>query len=363
VWETIEANDITITPEEGDKVTNEWLLQKVGARVYNTTTGATLRYPTVAENTVTGTPGVYSVTFYDEQTGLTKTISVTVYAESIFAQNALFTQSEVTGLTAEKLIQYMNAKAWKAWDKSQTVPITKVDYNIPVAAGTYNVTFSTDYGTSITVKAVVTPTVEEFGVNPWDQTVTFVATKPGESTESALRAAGVILGAAVQGTGKNFVIIGPNNTGFFISGATGTGYILANKDRTGYTLPGAGGNFLITGTHNAGYQVLAPTGKIYDVIGDIDTGYFLVSQDKKLHILRGNSVTGFYVEALDDTSEESKAEQDAIKQSPLTTGRTRSVYPIGYAGGLFLALYCVMQWNPPRKKFYCFLDVNRIQYY
>jgi hypothetical protein len=231
---------------------------------------------------------------------------------------------------------------------------TVTENTVQTTPGVYSVTFSSgDSGLtktiSVTVKAVATTTIDQFGTNPFGQTILFVATKPGESVQSALKSAGVTLGVDVQGTGKNFVIIGPNNSGFLISGATGVGYILPNKEGTGYTLPGAGSNFTIIGNHEAGYQLIDPNGQVYDVIGDIDQGYYLLSQDKKLYILRGNSITGFYLVLLSDIDTENDAE-DATKQSPLTTGRTRSVYPFGVAGGLLLSLYCVMQWNPPRKK-------------
>jgi hypothetical protein len=231
---------------------------------------------------------------------------------------------------------------------------TVTENTVQTTPGVYSVTFSSgDSGLtktiSVTVKAVATTTIDQFGTNPFGQTILFVATKPGESVQSALKSAGVTLGVDVQGTGKNFVIIGPNNSGFLISGATGVGYILPNKDGTGYTLPGAGSNFTIIGNHEAGYQLIDPNGQVYDVIGDIDQGYYLLSQDKKLYILRGNSVTGFYLVLLSDIATENDAE-DATKQSPLTKGMIRSVYPFGFVGGVLLSLYCVMQWNPPRKK-------------
>jgi hypothetical protein len=378
----VDTKTITISPELAASVSNDndWFIDQVNARVVNPGTGAVLRKATVSQNNVSNTVGDYTVTFTSGDSQMQETITVKVYDESMSAQNVLLTQEEVTkylndGTLNQKLIQFMNAKAWVTGNTSQNVAITNVVHQIEAKADSYTVTFYTAYGTSTSAHAIVTPTVEEFTASPVDQTASFVATLPGETIQEALDAAGVDIqaalqalpgisvetilkavggtsGSALRSSAGNFIIVGPNNSGFVISGASGTGYIFANKDGTGYTLPGAGGNFLITGTHDTGFQVTAPNGDTFDVIGNNDTGFLLVSEDNELFTILGNSVSGFVVVSLRTLAEElglSSTTTDTV-QSPLTDGEGNILYLFGFVGAMLLALLCVLQWNAPWKK-------------
>jgi uncharacterized protein YaiE (UPF0345 family) len=396
VLETLQINEvpISITSKTADSMFKTsgntfeksqseiltWLINdiQVNPIVVDPLTGVEKRKASIASIVKSQDGTKYSITFSSEQstqtpistqsqistyasgtTTLTKTITVNVFTETVEAQNAFLSQSRVEELLklsaseiAAALIQQMGANAWVTGNKDQTVAITSVDSSQLVAqAGEYTIKFTTANGYSTTAQAVV-PAV---AVSVPDEEPAFFATTPGQSVQQALEAegstvlqalaaVGITSSAAVQKAIDNFVVIGPS--GISISGASGTGYILANSNGTGYTLPGAGGNFLITGTRETGFQVLAPSGQTFDVIGDNDTGFILVSQDKQLFTVRGNSVTGFYVVALSDVV----AEEAAETTSPLTDGKLRNIYLFGFAGGMLLALFCVLQWSSSKKK-------------
>lgn len=140
----------------------------------------------------TGDAGDYPVTFESETGSVTSKLEVTATVtnesaedfdngERIFANNISYTYAEAEELLAKsnddiatQLAQDANAHATSTVDGSD-VEVTGAEWNIQAAEGVYDVTFSTEKGTSVSVKAAV-------GEKPLDPSALAALSKTGDNT-------------------------------------------------------------------------------------------------------------------------------------------------------------------------------------
>ncbi|MDF9838263.1 cell division inhibitor SulA, partial [Breznakia sp. PFB2-8] len=161
--EQISANDFAISKEEVAGLDNAKVIDLAKAEASSTVDGSKVAITVVDYSAVKAAKGTYDVTFATAK-GTSITVKATVKDESITdpkneeqisANNFVVSKEEVAGLNNAKVIDLAKAEASSTVDGSK-VAITVVDYSaVKAAKGTYNVTFATAKGTSITVKATV----------------------------------------------------------------------------------------------------------------------------------------------------------------------------------------------------------------
>ncbi|MDF9825827.1 hypothetical protein, partial [Breznakia sp. PM6-1] len=165
----LSAKDAFISVAEAKALANKEALITVNDAKVTSADGSNPT-PVVTAMTFTtikaGTLGSYNVTYSygSGASAVSKTVKVTVKdsieenptnKERIGANDFAISKEEVAGLNNAKVIDLAKAEASSTVDGSK-VAITVVDYSaVKAAKGTYNVTFATAKGTSITVKATV----------------------------------------------------------------------------------------------------------------------------------------------------------------------------------------------------------------
>ncbi len=161
--EAIGANDFMLDKDQVATITDAELIDLANAEAVDTETGAAVAVTSVNRTALQPALGVYDVTF-----ATTKGTSVTVKAavkdnivivpdnkEAIGANDFMLTKDQVATVTDAELINLANAEAFNT-DTGASVPIITVDKtDIEAKVGVYDVTFSTEKGTSVTVKATV----------------------------------------------------------------------------------------------------------------------------------------------------------------------------------------------------------------
>lgn len=115
--------------------------------------------------------GVHYSVIVETSSGTSKTVTMHVTGshdvhnesaqERISASNFYMDLEDVPGLTDSEIITRANAQAWRDEDEAD-VSIAKVEHNVKPEEGIYDCSFTTDKGTSITIKInVVKPSVIE----------------------------------------------------------------------------------------------------------------------------------------------------------------------------------------------------------
>lgn len=114
--------------------------------------------------------GVHYEVIVETSSGTSKTVTMHVTGErdvvneeaheKISASSFTMDLEDVETLTTQEVIARANAQAWN--DEDEDISISSVEYDVEDKIGTYSCTFSTDNGTSITIRInVVKPTAVE----------------------------------------------------------------------------------------------------------------------------------------------------------------------------------------------------------
>lgn len=166
--EGISAGDFSILAREVKNLTSKKIKEKARAMAWSLSTGSPIEITTVDESISTDA-GSYNVTFstkkgtsvtvkcqVEEQVdlGTMKTHADKNAGETIGAYP--FSVDVDANMTASKVKQTVQAKAWVYRHKDQSIPVTSITTNFVNQVGTYTVTASTANGTSITVNVRVT---------------------------------------------------------------------------------------------------------------------------------------------------------------------------------------------------------------
>ena len=170
--EGIAANDVYVSPG-GTRPTDQELIDGSGARAWDMETGAIvpITHVTVPEDVDWTKPGEYPVTFStDEGTSVTTVIHVFDHegkggtdpsdpkatGETIVADDVTISKDEVKSISDEELIDIARAVAHDdATGAEVDVSVVGRD-KVGEEPGEYEITFTTDKGTSVTVKVTVT---------------------------------------------------------------------------------------------------------------------------------------------------------------------------------------------------------------
>ena len=160
--EGISANDFTISIEEAKAITLKDAIEKSGAKAFKLSDGSEVEI-TDFDHDIKAEKGTYTLTF-KTAAGTQATVKVTVSddvvvdedtKEAISANDFTVGVNDVASLDLATAVKLANAKAWNTEDYS-SVAITGFDKgDLKAERGTYDVTFSTDAGTSKSVKVTV----------------------------------------------------------------------------------------------------------------------------------------------------------------------------------------------------------------
>ena len=111
--------------------------------------------------------GVHYELMVETRTGVTKTVKMNVITqhdivneqaqEKISANDFYVDLDDLVNneMTDQDYISTANAQAWSQDEEERDISLTKISHNIEKAPGIYSITFSTDKGTSVTVKVYV----------------------------------------------------------------------------------------------------------------------------------------------------------------------------------------------------------------
>lgn len=161
--EQISANNFTVSKSEVDSLSDELLIARANASAINTEDGNQITVNVADRSQLKAEIGTYIIRFATEK-GTSVSVAVSVVdhivvnpstSEQISANDFSMSIEEVGILSDEDLIDRADVKVIDETDGS-AVSITIVDSSqINASVGTYDVTFATAKGTSITVKASV----------------------------------------------------------------------------------------------------------------------------------------------------------------------------------------------------------------
>ncbi len=161
--ERISANDFMVAIGDVAGLTDQSTIARANATAHVTADGANVAITNVDRSAIQAAKGTYEVTFATAA-GTSVTVNAVVYdktvtdetnKEMIGADDFRIATSDVAGLTDASAITLAHAKAVSTVDGAN-VEITNVDRsNVKAEKGTYEVTFATAKGTSVTVNAIV----------------------------------------------------------------------------------------------------------------------------------------------------------------------------------------------------------------
>ncbi|MFV0396002.1 MAG: hypothetical protein ACK5LC_16720 [Coprobacillaceae bacterium] len=169
--ERITANHIVLSKEEAQSILDtgsKELIRIASAEAVNTKTGEFVEIAEVDHN-IEARRGMYNVTFKTEKgTELIVDAKVTDKTveennERITANNIILSKEEaqtILDTDNKELIRIANVEATDT-KTGKVVEITEVDHNIEAKRGTYDVTFKTKKGTTLTIEAKVTDISDE----------------------------------------------------------------------------------------------------------------------------------------------------------------------------------------------------------
>lgn len=171
--EGITANNFTIRITDVNKMTDATMIAKAAAQAWNLSTGNAVEV-LVDRSKLKAKEGSYKVTFYTEH-GTKITVDCTVSAnvtygklrktknsqETIQAKDFRVTVDNVGEIDNDTLKTIAKMQAWRTGQKKSTVEeMTASSFvsasNIADEVGTYSVTFSTLYNTTVTIEVEVT---------------------------------------------------------------------------------------------------------------------------------------------------------------------------------------------------------------
>lgn len=171
----ISANDFSIMSRQVSSITDASLIRKAGAHAWSTITGDEVPVTKVDSSNIKKKEGTYKVTFSTAK-GASVTVDCTVNAnvqmggertttnknvdpkEKLSARRFTINISDVGDLSDADLIKISKAKAWVYRKPKETIAITSVESNIQAKVGSYDVTFKTAKGTSLTIDVKVEDT-------------------------------------------------------------------------------------------------------------------------------------------------------------------------------------------------------------